>query len=449
MTFDLTYRVAQRHLESGFIPAKWFADKKAEMKAILALPVEPDDVFWVIQDRFFPFFDRFGKELIQLGMHEYAETSVLDRVDTAKKIVTKIIKSYDDLASVLRGPWPPATLEADVEWNIRHILDNTLTPKIKTVGDALKTVWHLDVHLVENLAKKVLKKATIEERQALEDIFKRKDAWSDADFRIKYKFYDRVNIEAAAKRLLTREKVAFDFFKWIDRTYATLSVNYTQEQLEEVDGFKELSIGKMKVIIVDPKINIFENSWYVRRLVQAKALLRQKGFEKLWYGVLFIISKEAKQLSSQEVEAYKEFGYQNLQSLAGTYHSGEDIVKLYAPWSSALTNIIIHELGHRYWHRSMRSEQRARFNSLVKTNPSEKSRDYPSGPTEDDVEKPVSPVSEYGGSTIEEAFAVAFEHYVMGRDINRDQLESFRSVLASKKVSLAQQVVNRFLNACN
>jgi hypothetical protein len=56
----------------------------------------------------------------------------------------------------------------------------------------------------------------------------------------------------------------------------------------------------------------------------------------------------------------------------------------------------------------------------------------------------ILPVSEYGKSNIDEAFAEVFEHYVTGKDMNRDQLESFRSVLASKKVSLAQQVVNRF-----
>ena len=43
----------------------------------------------------------------------------------------------------------------------------------------------------------------------------------------------------------------------------------------------------------------------------------------------------------------------------------------------------------------------------------------------------VTPVSNYGKSNIDEAFAEAFMHYVMEFDMNRDQLESFRSVLSS------------------
>ncbi len=73
-------------------------------------------------------------------------------------------------------------------------------------------------------------------------------------------------------------------------------------------------------------------------------------------------------------------------------------------------------MGHRYWFKFMKPEQRARFNGLVRTNPSKEVRDFPSGPTEDDVEKPVAPVSDYGKSSIEEAFAEVFERYVSERE---------------------------------
>lgn len=55
--------------------------------------------------------------------------------------------------------------------------------------------------------------------------------------------------------------------------------------------------------------------------------------------------------------------------------------------------------------------------------------------------RPVPSVSTYGASNIDEAFAEVFAHYVIGYDMSRDQLESFRSVLSST----AQQVVERFL----
>jgi hypothetical protein len=112
--------------------------------------------------------------------------------------------------------------------------------------------------------------------------------------------------------------------------------------------------------------------------------------------------------------------------------------------------VIIHELGHRYWFKFMTPANRARFNALVQTNPSEKVRDYPSGPTDEHgVEKPILPVSAYGRNAIEEAFAEVFERFVSGKDMDRDQLESFRSVLATENDSLAQQVVSRFLHACH
>jgi hypothetical protein len=56
----------------------------------------------------------------------------------------------------------------------------------------------------------------------------------------------------------------------------------------------------------------------------------------------------------------------------------------------------------------------------------------------------VLPVSGYGKSHIQEAFAEAYTWYVYGRDMSRDQIESFRSVL--KNASLAPLVVSRYLH---
>lgn len=55
----------------------------------------------------------------------------------------------------------------------------------------------------------------------------------------------------------------------------------------------------------------------------------------------------------------------------------------------------------------------------------------------------VEPVSEYGRSNVVEAFAEVFERYVLGTDMNRDQLESFKSVL--KRTASPTKVASRFL----
>lgn len=49
----------------------------------------------------------------------------------------------------------------------------------------------------------------------------------------------------------------------------------------------------------------------------------------------------------------------------------------------------------------------------------------------------VEPVTEYGKNDIAEAFAEAFEHYVLGRDMNRNQIESFKAVLRKAAVRVA------------
>jgi hypothetical protein len=203
---------------------------------------------------------------------------------------------------------------------------------------------------------------------------------------------------------------------------------------ENLNVFKEFDLHGMKIVIGDPKALPSEINSYVRYLKEAYQRVQQKGLGKLWRGTLLLTSTEFKKLTPLELEAYRELGYASIESQAGTYHSGEDIVKITAPPDGRLVRTIVHELGHRYWFKVMRPEQRARFNGLVKTNPSKKVRDFPSGPLEDDVEKPVTPVSDYGASSIEEAFAEVFDRYVLETDMNRDQLESFRSVLAATKV---------------
>lgn len=63
--------------------------------------------------------------------------------------------------------------------------------------------------------------------------------------------------------------------------------------------------------------------------------------------------------------------------------------------------------------------------------------------------RPVKPVSDYGGSNIDEAFAEAFTHYVLEKDMDRDQLESFKSVFSSDDylvALVAQRYLQNFLD---
>lgn len=319
---------------------------------------------------------------------------------------------------------------------------------------------------------------------------------------------------------------------------------------------KEFDLHGLKIVIADPNVTPYEAQQYLRGADQAYALLGRKKFLAPWRGVVFIESMEARQFTEEMTAAYARLGYKDMRASAGTYHDGKDAVVLTVAPGKHFVETLVHELGHRYWFKFMKSEQRARFNALIQTNPSEQTRAYPSGWMEEgtpgfdltglleafrgafkdmaedvskmtsdakpwlrahlisrkfgarfddlladapkelqtealdvlnplfsaldgfdlftdeekaaltkkDVQqfvhdwwandlptakraferlvaqalassgkvKPVAPVSDYGQSSIEEAFAEAWEHYVLERDMSRDQLESFRSVLARR-----------------
>ena len=58
--------------------------------------------------------------------------------------------------------------------------------------------------------------------------------------------------------------------------------------------------------------------------------------------------------------------------------------------------------------------------------------------------RPVAPVSDYGGSNISEAFAEAFSYYVMGKEMTRDQIDSFKSVFSSAGDPIVDMVAIRY-----
>lgn len=204
----------------------------------------------------------------------------------------------------------------------------------------------------------------------------------------------------------------------------------TGGELTDVSMEKVFSLGRVKVVVVDDNLGRGRIRAYIKNLDRARALLKAKGFEKVWYGVVFVEGKNHK-FTPEEADLAKMYGY-SIGSSGGLYKSGPNEVYIQQPPGPRVVSTMIHELGHRYWFKVLTPEQRARFNALVRTKESPKYRDFPQGPvTEEGEYKPVFPVSTYGRSNIEEAFAEVFMRYVMGDKLTRDQVESFRSVLAS------------------
>jgi hypothetical protein len=232
--------------------------------------------------------------------------------------------------------------------------------------------------------------------------------------------------------------------------------------------FREFSFGRLKVVVLDPKAHGALIERYVPKIDEALAALSHKGFSKLWYGVLFIKSADHEKLTPSEMAAYREAGYATLESRAGTYHSGDDVVKITSPPDRSLVDTIVHEMGHRYWFKFMDGSKRARFEMIVEGDYSRVHalllnwrrldsldieqfqnmwKKMEAGHALNSVEKlvvrkafeelglkaGVPLASAYSESHIAEAFAEAFERYVLERELTRDQVESLRSVLSSKE----------------
>lgn len=194
------------------------------------------------------------------------------------------------------------------------------------------------------------------------------------------------------------------------REYEEANPNDPYEKKAPV--FKEFAFGGMKIVVLDPKTNGSAIERYIKYVDQAHQLILKRGFGKVWYGTLFLASGEFKELKEWEKADYERAGYKDLQSVAGLFHSGKDIVEITAPANYRLVGTICHELGHRWWFKVMNQEKRARFEQFL--------------------EEGVLPVSAYAKNNAVEAFAEVFSWYCLGEDLDRDQLESFRAVLSSE-----------------
>jgi len=140
---------------------------------------------------------------------------------------------------------------------------------------------------------------------------------------------------------------------------------------------------------------------YIPHFRRAKALLERHGFGDVWYGPMF-------------VSCVKCGGSNRLGANWGVgahYTIAKDTISVFNDPSDGITQLLIHELGHRYYFKFMSRADRARFDSYFGD---------------------VRAVSDYGSTDPWEDFAEVFAHYVTGRDITRAQADRFKAFLAKK-----------------
>lgn len=355
----LVLRVAsryQRQVFAAFLSLKWFKAQKDALKAILKEPLKdnPPAWNWVLRDKVLPFFDRFQKEFEGLVTLDTARDSIKNRVGMAKDYLEAVAKKYDDWDTGYVNFEDP---KAYLTWYARQQVFDKMKEATPTVGDLLKSEWTIDKAGIERLVQKTLKAAKPEEMAALT---------SDSGYRVKYEFLHRVGFEKAALRLVKRSKLDWDANKWVDRIYEMLAANYSEQAIQEAGGFREFDLHGMKVIVDDRTVDTDLIKKYVRYLTEAYAKLKSKGFEKAWYGNVFIQCNDC--------------GGVNPNTGGGTggwYEIGRDTVTIFNRPGAFIVELMVHELGHRYWFKQMGSSQRARFEALVKTH----TKPRPSKPT--------------------------------------------------------------------
>lgn len=189
----------------------------------------------------------------------------------------------------------------------------------------------------------------------------------------------------------------------------------------------EYNIGNMKLVydgLPDPytinktsPANPRNLSDYIPYFKKAKGLLDQKGLGGIWYGTVFVGCPQC----GGENPLGKHFG------VGAHYFPHADRVVVYLEPKPFMVELLIHELGHRYFYKFMGRGDRLRFDSYFNE---------------------VKAVSEYGSTDSAEDFAEVFAHFVMGKDMTRDQVERFKAFLAKKdrgRFASSNDVAKRYL----
>ena len=234
-------------------------------------------------------------------------------------------------------------------------------------------------------------------------------------------FYERINpADPFGAALKGYEDVAKETLAKVEdilsgkllRAITAFLGKYADDQpFEQDEILLEYNIGKVKLVYDgEPDRNLITRpdpadprglSDYIPYFKKAKALLDQKGFGDLWYGPIFVGCPKC----GGENPLGKHFG------VGAHYMIGPDHVVVYLLPKPFMVELLIHELGHRYYFKFMDRADRLRFDSFFKE---------------------VAAVSQYGGTATEEDFAEVFAHFVLGRDMTRDQIERFKAFLAKK-----------------
>lgn len=130
----------------------------------------------------------------------------------------------------------------------------------------------------------------------------------------------------------------------------------TKIELSEWPESNAFSMYGMKVVIQDSNITPETVKAYINQIDKAYQYLKAKKLEKAWYGIIFIQPHDPT-LKNKNTGRSGELG--------GSYHFGRDVISLSTAFPRNSSRLIIHELGHRYWYKSLTQAQREKFKDII------------------------------------------------------------------------------------
>jgi hypothetical protein len=317
---------------SAFIPDKFFKDYEAEFKRLSAEPLSHGmpTAIYLMKANVIPLVEQFRKEIIGLAPVSRPGIDSLARACLAS--IKSTCDSYFHSSVAVNYQWPKTRLEC-VMGHIGNVVNAKVSADVKTLGKALKTPITIDPAKVKALAARALKEATPEEAAAVELY----------ESPIAAAFYAD-HVDGSIPRLIKKGKVDLDLVKWVGLVRTTLS-NYATGK----GRYLEFELAGMKVVIDDWSVGPDDHDKYVEHLNAAYHLLKRRKLDRAWYGTVFI--------DCQTCDGRPD--------VRGHYNIQEDHVKIFLRPSPQVVDVMVHELGHRYWFKSMSQGQRAKFESLV------------------------------------------------------------------------------------
>jgi hypothetical protein len=348
MPRSLVERVASRYRMAAFIPDKFFEGYQAALKKLLATRLSDGALCWeaskLIDEKVVPLLTEFINELIKFVPQ--AKSTMVHRLEARVRFLKETVaRGLQEFGRGAAAPYPAVTTVDHVLQYIEIQISKRVRAMFPTLGKALTTLITIDGAQVKAFAQRVLKKATPEERAAIDA----SDDWGSRNLELKYGFYAR-NVDKSVARLIKKEKVEINYLEFFQFVRGVLEVNYSGEPV-----YRQFDLKGMKVVIDDSTVTSEEIEKYVKYLDAAYHKLRAKRLGRAWYGTVYI-----------DCDSCGGVNQNTGGGVGGHFNIEDDHVKVFVRPSKFIIKLMAHELGHRYWFKSMTPGQRGKFESVVR-----------------------------------------------------------------------------------